>query len=439
MQIRRSKVVFASVVMVLLVSLVLAACGGETTTTVTSTVTQTQVTTQTAAGATVTTTVGAGQTVTLTPAPVTSTATTTVTAPGTSTTVTQTKTVTSGGGGVPTDIPEMTLKFSSYIASTPAISRGHQWVMDQVTARTGGKVKFQTFWNAALFKGEDTLQAVKSGAVDLGVVVANYSVADNPHWATQDSPNNVNDNWAAVWASYDNMHTNPWLVQEFAKNNVVPTMGYASGSMRYSFTKQVNSAADAKGLRVKSTGGARSKLLEVMGFVPVQVTITEQYDAFDKGVIDGGTATTPYNWSLAFYEVAPYSYTATGWGITTAVAMCINKTKWDSWPQSLRDIFDQVIREANDVLARTVMEEENSLRPQIEAKGGKFLDFPADVQALALEGAKQGLEGWMTTYEAKGIVVRQSYDYFQKLVSIYESQAKQLGYPWERGATVPTI
>ncbi len=334
---------------------------------------------------------------------------------------------------IPTDIPAMTLRFAAFVPPTGTSPENVKWVLKEITRRSGGKVKIDEYWSESLLKDADLTPGVGAGAADIAYVRSTPTIDKNPCWTTLDLPGQGSDAWAVIQAAYEMFHNDPRIRAEFDKQNLVPTWGYFSGNMFFETKKPVNTLKDLKGLRIRSYGGAQSTYLKAAGMVPVFVSLADIYDGINKGVIDGAATPWQFCYSMKYYEVAPYIMKAKKTCAAVAVTNIINKDRWNSFPQSLRKIIDDVSREFNNRFAKAIIEEEDSIEKKLIAENKvKVQEFNPEIQAILFEGAKKAQEEWFAKYDARGIPTRDVWNKFQALVNKYEAEVAAKGYPWKR-------
>src|SRR5690606_5759807 len=74
------------------------------------------------------------------------------------------------------------------------------------------------------------------------------------------------------------------------------------------FNKEINSAADFRGLKMRVPGLA-GEVLERLGAVPVNLASDQLYTSLQTGVIDATEFTAPYNdLAFGFHDIAQYYY-----------------------------------------------------------------------------------------------------------------------------------
>jgi TRAP-type C4-dicarboxylate transport system substrate-binding protein len=307
------------------------------------------------------------------------------------------------------------------------------WMAEEITKRTNGSLKFKLFWAEALLKRPDALRGIGQGIADCGTAMGAFTEKLTPHLGATALPGAGDNIWAMQRASYDMWNTNPRVVADLDKINVVATYGYTPGTPMYVFKKPVTKASDMKGLRVRMPNATAAKMAAQLGIVPVTVNLFDIYDSMDKGVIDGCYATLQWLWDLKWYEVGKHVTLPKGSGFCMDISNFFNKDVWKSLTPGERDVIKKVADELNDRYARTVMEKEASWKKDMETKHGVIfheLDKEADAQNLA--AMKVAREGYFEKYDPSGNKTKEVWEEFVAKVQKYEKEVAGKGYPWKR-------
>jgi TRAP-type mannitol/chloroaromatic compound transport system substrate-binding protein len=107
-------------------------------------------------------------------------------------------------------------------------------------------------------------------------------------------------------------------------------------------TKPLKSAADIKGLKIR-TAGDDGTLFSRMGAAVTMLPGGEVYEALQRGVIDACQLTGPAgNWDLALQEVADYVYLSPVRQPAETVHNIINEDKWAELPSDLKKLVEEV-------------------------------------------------------------------------------------------------
>ena len=102
----------------------------------------------------------------------------------------------------------------------------------------------------------------------------------------------------------------------------------------------VRTLEDIKGMKIRVSGGPPTEQMRALGAVPMLLPQPDNYDALDKGVIDGLAASWEAMYGFRFYEVAS-NYTIVPLS-SVYFSMVMNKQKWNSLPKEIQDAIMSV-------------------------------------------------------------------------------------------------
>ena len=324
----------------------------------------------------------------------------------------------------------VTLKWAMPSPPSSVFEKNQQWIGEEITRRTNGKVKFEFFWSGTLLKYQDIVVGIGKGVADVGQAAGLFTGNLHPTWTTLNQVASGKDSWVMTWASYEMLQTNPEIRAEFDKLNLVPTHGYGPGTEVFVFKKPVTKFDDFKGLRFRTYGEAFPKVVSTLGLVPVNLPLTDVYESLSRGVIDGAFAALARAHALKWGEVGKHWSTSAYCQTTADVTTAFNKNVWNSFTDETRKIINDVCRESNDRVQKDLMEAEKEIRKELAAMGAQFHSFSPEVDAQYLKSARAVSEEWFTKNDAKGLKTRAVFDQFMKLVAKYEKELQDKGYPW---------
>lgn len=174
-----------------------------------------------------------------------------------------------------------------------------------IEERTDGRVKLKLYPAGALFKGEQTFDAVKRGIIQMGTI--------SPAYAQNQM------SLAGIASGLPFAFRNVWEVAYFHKSLGFEDMLRAEAAEHGVYwstdkvyptemvvNKPIKSMADLKGLKIRSSGVLATFLTDA-GASASYIPGSELYTALSSGVVDGahwGAAQGASSMSL--YEVAPY-------------------------------------------------------------------------------------------------------------------------------------
>ena len=145
------------------------------------------------------------------------------------------------------------------------------------------------------------------------------------------------------------------------------------------FRKEINTAADLDGLKMR-IGGFAGKILGKLGVAPQQIAGGDIYAALEKGTIDATEWVGPYDdQKLGFNKVAKYYYYPGWWEGGAALHSFTNLEKFNELPKNYQAILTDASYFANaSMLARYDMKNPTALK-ELVADGAVLRPFSQEV------------------------------------------------------------
>jgi TRAP-type mannitol/chloroaromatic compound transport system substrate-binding protein len=181
------------------------------------------------------------------------------------------------------------------------------------------------------------------------------------------------------------------LIDEFgAKFNTYNLlMGNTGCQMGGWFKKEINTAEDFRGLKMR-IGGWAGKTLGKLGLVAQQIAGGDIYPALEKGTIDATEWVGPYDdEKLGFHKVVKFYYYPGWWEGGTTNHLQINLAKWNSLPKNYQSIVRAAAAAANvEQLARYDARNPAALK-RLVASGVQLKPFSQGVMEACLKASME--------------------------------------------------
>ena len=239
--------------------------------------------------------------------------------------------------------PVVKLRYGCYMTKS-SLDAPPFWFLEEVSKRSGFKIQVEEYFSGTLAKAPDCLDALGKGVYDLGWVSSAYTPGKTPFSMMVASACLVGKTTKSVLAANDEfVRVFPPAEAEYTRANVKYL--FSTGVYHYDFigTKAIKTLADVKGTKGR-TYGYQSKAWAALGGVPVTISITEAYDALQKGMVDGVMSPPNYTYStFRFYEVGKH-FTKMNFGCIPA-AFLINQNTWKKLPEAVKQAMVEVIKE----------------------------------------------------------------------------------------------
>lgn len=260
-------------------------------------------------------------------------------------------------------------------------------IKNVIEKRTEGRVKLKLYPAGALFKAQQTFDAVKRGTIQMGTISPAYAQNQmSLAGIASGLPFAFHSVWEAAYF-HKGLGFEDMLRDEAAEQGI-----YWSTDKVYPtemvVNKPINSMEDFKGLKIRSSG-ALEKFLTEAGASATYIPGSELYTALSSGVVDGahwGAAQGAA--SMGLYEVAKY-HVKPALNIAGTDVFIINQKALDK----LSDQDAKTIKDALDeqFWVRTneyLYKERLALAKAMKEDGVKITTMPPEVQKKLTEVAE---------------------------------------------------
>ncbi|MAM00592.1 MAG: twin-arginine translocation pathway signal protein [Alteromonadaceae bacterium] len=258
---------------------------------------------------------------------------------------------------------------------------------NQIEERTEGRVKLNLHEAGALFKAQETFNAVSRGIVEMGTISPAYA-QDKISLAGIASglPFAFRNVWEAAYF-HKGLGFEDMLREEAAKHNV-----YWSTDKVYPtemvVKNPINSWEDFTSLKIRSSG-ALQKFLDDAGASTSYLPGSELYPALDSGVVDGahwGAAQGAASMSL--YEVAKY-HVQPALNIAGTDVIIVSQKALDKLSEKDQETIKQILDEQFWFRTNEYQYKERvALSKAMEENGVEINTLPEDVQQRLTKAAQ---------------------------------------------------
>lgn len=237
-----------------------------------------------------------------------------------------------------------TLRMATDVARTDAQSIGGEHFLNLVKERTNGDVEIKFYPDGTLGNSQALVSGVRSGTIDLAIIgCVNLGGLYNGFLAL-DLPFIFKDE-AHVYRSLDGV-VGDKLNEGLNKVGLVGLSYFENGFRNITNSrKPIVVPDDVKGLKIRvPQSNTLVATFEALGANPVPMAYGELYTAMETGAIEAQDHPTPTLFAGKFYEVQKYlSMTRHGYA---AVAVVMNKRKWDKLSAEQQDIIKKAALES---------------------------------------------------------------------------------------------
>ena len=236
----------------------------------------------------------------------------------------------------------LTLKFHTFMAPMSNVWLGmHKPWMEKVEKESGGRIKFEAY--PAMQLGGTPVQLydqARDGVVDIVWTLPGNTAGRFPRIEVFELPFMMNNAEATSKAYWEYFQTQ--CPDEFKETHVLALHVHGPG-MFHTVSKQIKSAADLKGLKVRGPTRQVTKLLGSVGAIPVGMPLPQIPDALSKGTIEGCVIPWEVVPSVKVHELTKFhsEFPASSPALyTTTFVMTMNKARYDGLAPDLKKVID---------------------------------------------------------------------------------------------------
>jgi TRAP-type C4-dicarboxylate transport system substrate-binding protein len=144
-------------------------------------------------------------------------------------------------------------------------------------------------------------------------------------------------------------------------------------------SKPINSLDDLRGLRIRAGGSTATSIVERLGAIPVTMSITDAYTAFQQGVVDGIILASADMVAYRMYEVGKHYYQIGA--VRVAIPHAINAGVYDGLAPDLQAVVAEAGNAAGYDYARMYMGLTESAIERMTQEGVTIVQASAEDQA----------------------------------------------------------
>jgi TRAP-type mannitol/chloroaromatic compound transport system substrate-binding protein len=229
----------------------------------------------------------------------------------------------------------------------PVLGTGANQLAELITEMSNGRIKVKVYGAGELIPAFEVFDAVSRGTAQIGHGSAYYwkgKIEEAQFFSTV--PFGMNAQEMTSWLYYGG-GMELWK-ETYKPFGVIPAAaGNTTVQMAGWFNKEINSANDLKGLKMRIPG-LGGEVLKRAGGTPVNLPGGELFTSLKTGAIDATEWVGPYN-DLAFglHKAAKYYYYP-GWHEPgTTLEAIINEKAFDALPKDLKVIVENACKIVN--------------------------------------------------------------------------------------------
>lgn len=277
-----------------------------------------------------------------------------------------------------------------------------------------GRIQITSYPGASLAAPDEHFDAAETGSVDIALSVNGYTPNQFPLTSVMELPfmaNSSVEGTKTLWELYNEFDE---FKDEYA--GTVPLWLYTTDPAQlYTTDKQVKSIEDLKGMRIRSPSPETSEWLEALGATPVSMPMNENFEALERGVVDGTIAPWEAVKTWGLDEVLKYATVGNFYSTTMFVVM--NEDEFNSLNDEDQTLLQDLTSEAMvKTTGETFDQFGKEAVEQAEEKGIEIYELSDAELEKWSEFINPTIENWIENVEGKGLPGQEVYDRARELV-----------------------
>ncbi len=273
-----------------------------------------------------------------------------------------------------------------------------------VTDGSGGKLEIVTHPGGSLFSGNDIKRAVQTGQAPIGERLLSAHANENPLFGVDSIPF-----LATSFADSDKLWkaAKDQVAAALDEQNLVFVYSVPWPPQGFYFKKDVNSAADMKGIKFRAYNAATARIAELAGMTPVQIEAAELSQALATGVAEAFISSGSTGVDSKVWESLTHFYDVQAWLPRNSVF--VNKDAYNA----LDDATKTTIMECGAKAAaagEATAQELSAKYLKTLAENGMKVQGPSDQLKSDLQGFGATMtEEWLKNAGDKGKAIIDAY------------------------------
>lgn len=251
----------------------------------------------------------------------------------------------------------ISVRFSDGLPPTHYLSKNFSQVFiakSEAWAREHGhSLTVEHFPSGQLGDFPDQIDNMNNGVFDSGLVASAYNTDQMPASDVFNLSDMADDSETLTKAYYAVIRDRNSVVyqRDFAQNTMVPLATAVAPTYQLALTSDITGIDSFDNKRIRSSGGVQNDVIRALGGIPVSMSLAEQYESLERGVLDGGVFNTPSMVDNKTGEVLT-SFTPNADAGSFGCALALSEQRWNQLPDWARQALVEGGRAASMTYAK---------------------------------------------------------------------------------------
>lgn len=262
------------------------------------------------------------------------------------------------------------------------VAKGLEPFFERVKEDSNGDLTWQLLSGGAMGGPKEAMQVVEDGVVDSSLLVDVYFKKELPTAVTlSDLFMLVDDQlvWGAALAETQLIDCEA-CQKEFADHGLKPLAFYTGGDYHLMCTHEVHDLDALNGLKVR-TSSRNGALAEHWGAVPVSTTITEMYEAMQRGQADCAIGAYAFLTSYGLKDLVSSVVETPIGGIFSALVLYMTEDRWGDLSDEQQKVIIKNLPQLVADINFSYLEEGQAAAEEAKKAGVNFYEMGPKMKA----------------------------------------------------------
>ena len=294
---------------------------------------------------------------------------------------------------------QIKIRYVTQLPATHLLTQAEMKMAKMIEERSKGRVKVEVYPAGQLYKAMELLNAVMSGAVEMGTTPGAMFTGPVPLMDFFDIPLLLKD-YGEVLKAWQGEPGD--ILRAQLEKIGIKTIGFSAYGENLSFCshKPLTKPADFKGLKIRCNTNMGADLVKEFGAAPVIFSSAEVYDALQRKTIDAANSGVTSFVERKWYEVTEQA-TLT-WASYSVWPEMINLKFWNSLPKDIQQIILDVGKEHQAYVLNETAKSDKDAVDFLKTKLKVYELTAADKKAWMDAGRRPVVDAWLKRTGADG-------------------------------------
>lgn len=251
---------------------------------------------------------------------------------------------------------EIVLRYATQLPAKHHLTQADMEFAETVAKRTNGRVKIEVYPAGQLFKGTAMVNAVRTGALDMGIIFGGAMTGMVPLIDVFDIPfmfpdyRAIDKHWQGEVGE---------IIRKQAEEKGIMLLSFGSYGDSFAVInskRELHLPADFAGLKIRGNTPMSIESIEALGAAPLRMASSEVYAALQRGTVDGAATGLGTIVSRKWFEVSKYvTVTAASYSVWPVM---VSVKKWETLPDDVKVVIREAALETQMKLINLVEEQD---------------------------------------------------------------------------------